>query len=106
MIPIIDSVLGIANKFIPDKNARLEFEKEMAKINISDYKEKKTLLEKIVPITFPLLVWVMCLGLLVNVVYGALGKGQPYIVDPLHYELIKWFMIALFGKKIVQKFSK
>lgn len=106
MLPIIDSVLSIANKFIPNKESQLEFEKKIKEIELEEYKEKKTLLEKIVPITFPLLVWVMVLGLLVNVVFAIKEKGQPYVVDPLHFELIKWFMIALFGKKIVQKLNK
>lgn len=103
---IIDNVLGIVNKFVPDKNAQAELQKELSKIDLEMYKEKKSLLEKVVPITFPILVWIMALGLLVNVIYGAIGKPQPYIVNDLHFELIKWFMIALFGKKTIEKFTK
>lgn len=38
---IIDNIIEIGKKFLPDKNAQLEYEIEMRKLDISEFQEKK-----------------------------------------------------------------
>ena len=38
---IIDNVIEVGKKFLPDKNKQLEFELEMRKIDLNEFQEKK-----------------------------------------------------------------
>ena len=114
MIPIIDSVLSIADKFIPDKNAKLEFEKEMKNLEIETLKEKGNYLEKVnkaIPLVLPSFL-IALLGMFVLVfmsdfIFSILGKEAPIIhIDSRLIDFCQWFMAFLFGKKTIQKFSK
>lgn len=107
---IIDEAIKLINKFIPDKTNQQQIEKELRELDIKEYEAKKSLIDKIIPITFPLLVWVMSMGLLFNVLAPWISlifkcETPIYIVDNLHFELIRWFMVVLFGKKTIEKFS-
>lgn len=75
---VIDKALDIANKFIPDKDAQVELEKRLRELDIEDAKTKQKLFEKIIPITFPLCVWIGCAycawGLLLSIFAFVLEK--------------------------------
>ena len=70
MIPILDEVLKLGNKVIPDKNSQMEFEKKIIEVNQEIIKNNKSLLDRIVPITFPLCVWT-----LIIFAFAQLGVG-------------------------------
>ena len=70
MIPILDEVLKLGNKVIPDKNSQMEFEKKVIEANQEIIKNNKSLLDRIVPITFPLCVWT-----LIIFAFAQLGVG-------------------------------
>ena len=57
---ILDKTLEIVNKFVPDKNAQAELEKELRRLDIEDAKTKQKLFERIIPLTFPICVWIGC----------------------------------------------
>lgn len=59
MLPILDEILKLGNKVIPDKNSQMELEKKLLEVNQEIVKSNKSLLDKIVPVTFPLCVWVL-----------------------------------------------
>lgn len=107
----IDEALKIINKFIPNKENADQIELELRKLENEDFVNRKSLIDKIVPITFPLLVWIMSIGLIFNVIAPWISlffkvETPIYQIEPYHYELIKWFMFALFGKKTIEKFAK
>lgn len=107
---ILDEIMKLANKFIPDKGSQNDFMLEMYKLDLQEVKEKKDLLEKIVPMTFPLLVYVMVFGLISNILAGWISlifkvETPIYQIESYHYELIKVFCIALFSKKTIEKFT-
>lgn len=106
-IMLISKLLDLGNKYIPDKDKRLEYEKSLAELEIQSYEAKKTLLERVIPVTFPLLVWILCLGLFSNVIAPWISliftcETPIYNVDPLHAEIIKFFLIGFFGKRTVE----
>lgn len=114
MIPLIDNILNMANKFIPDKNAKLEFEKEMKKLEIESLKEKGDYIDKInktIPFVLPsfllALLLMFILVFMSDYIFSILGKEAPIIhIDDRLIEFCKWFMAFLFGKKTISKFSK
>lgn len=70
MIPILDELLKIGNKFIPDKNSQVEFEKKILEANQEIIKSNKSLLDKVIPITFPLCVWTLVIFSFVQLAVG------------------------------------
>ncbi|WP_163468448.1 hypothetical protein [Fusobacterium sp. IOR10] len=114
MIPLIDNILNMANKFIPDKNAKLEFEKEMKKLEIESLKGKGDYIEKInktIPFVLPCfllaLLFMFFLVFLSDFFFSVLGKEAPIIpIDDRLIEFCKWFVAFLFSKKTISKFSK
>lgn len=61
---IIDKVIDIGKKFLPDKDKQLEYEIEMRKLDLEDFKEKKGIITKIFHLVFPFAVFVF-LGMIV-----------------------------------------
>lgn len=114
VIPLIDNVLSIANKFIPDKDKKLEFEKEMKKLEIETLKGKENYLEKVnksIPFVLPgflfALLIMFVLTFMSDFIFSILGKEAPIIrIDDRLIEFCEWFMAFLFGKKTISKFSK
>lgn len=114
MISILDNILGIANKFIPDKNKRLEFEKEIKKLEIKSLKEKGNYLEKVnksIPFVLPgfllALLIMFSLVFLSDFLFSIFGKEAPIIpIDDRLIEFCKWFVGFLMGKKTISKFAK
>lgn len=110
---IIDKVLEIANKFIPDKNAQAELEKELRKIDIEELKAKADYVEKInkcIPMVLPafllVLLFQFCLNYLTDWFFTVfIGEAPILHIDDRLVEFCQWFMGFLFGKKTVEKFA-
>ena len=112
-IPVVDKLLEIGNKLIPDKDAQLEYEKKIRELDIENMKVNKELFAKIIPITFPLCVWLGCLfclwGLVLSVMAGV--KEGRYIFFEVKIPSFLMmtcgvFVTGLFGKKNVAEFFK
>ncbi len=110
---IIDKVLDIVNKFIPDKSTQAELEKELRKIDIEELKVKADYIEKInkcIPLVLPAfflaLLIMFSLTFLSDFIFAILGKEAPIIhIDDRLIEFNKWFLSFLFGKKTIEKFA-
>ncbi|CAL7897107.1 hypothetical protein [Fusobacterium necrophorum] len=112
-IPVVDKLLEIGNKLIPDKDAQLEYEKKIRELDIENMKVNKELFAKIIPITFPVCVWIGCLfclwGLFLSVM--AFVKEGRYIFFEVKIPSFLMmtcgvFVTGLFGKKNVAEFFK
>lgn len=111
---IIDKVLEIANKFIPDKNAQAQLEKELRQADIEELKAKGEYLEKLnkaIPLVLPgfllALLLMFVLTFLSDFIFGIIGREAPIIhIDDRLVEFCKWFVGFLFSKKAIEKFGK
>ena len=111
---IVDEVLQIINKFIPNKANQAKVEIELRKIELEELKEKGNYLEKInkcVPFVLPSfllsLLLMFVLTFLSDFIFSILGKEAPIIhIDDRMVEFCKWFVGFLFGKKTIEKFGK
>ena len=110
---ILDDVIKIVNKFIPDKNAQVQAEIELRKLNIEHLKEKGKYLEKInecIPFVLPsfllILAFMFLLNYLTDWFYSCfIGEAPVIHIDDRLVEFCKWFVRFLFGKKTIEKFS-
>lgn len=111
---IIDKVLEIANKFIPDKNAQAQLEKELRQADIEELKAKGEYLEKLnkaIPLVLPgfllALLLMFVLTFLSDFIFGIIGREAPIMhIDDRLVEFCKWFVGFLFSKKAIEKFGK
>lgn len=107
---MFEEILKLANKFVPNKESQAAFMVELQKLEIEDFKNKQNILEKVIPVTFPILVWVMVAGLISNLLGGWISlifkcETPIYKIEPYHYELIKVFCVAFFSKRTIEQFS-
>ncbi len=58
IVNIINELLSLGEKLIPDKESSLAFERKMQELSKQITKENKTLLHRVIPLTFPISVWV------------------------------------------------
>jgi len=110
---ILDKTLEIVNKFVPDKNAQAELEKELRRLDIEDAKTKQKLFERIIPITFPLCVWIGCAwcawGLILSILAFILEKRYIFFEVNVPTFLIMccgMFGAGLWGKKNIGEYFK
>ena len=56
---ILDNIIEIGKKFLPDKNSQLEYEIEMRKLDISEFQEKKGIITRAFHLVFPfsVIIW-------------------------------------------------
>lgn len=110
LVPGLDEILKIANKFIPDKDAQIELEKKALEVNQEIIKSNKTVLEKVIPLTFPLMCWFLTLyGLLYAIVgvYTFFKVGE-FMAIPFPEPITKLAMIfacGLMGKWNIEKLT-
>lgn len=52
---IIDDIIEVGKKFLPDKDKKLEYEIEMRKLNLDEFKEKKGIITKMFHLVFPIM---------------------------------------------------
>ena len=107
----LDKVLEIGTKWIPDKKGQMELEEKLLEVNEKIIKSNKSLLDKVIPVTFPFCVWILALYALVNLVLGvytlltggtALALPFPEIIS----RLAVIFACGLVGKWNVKEFTK
>ena len=55
---ILDDIVEIGKKFLPDKDKQLEYEIEMRKLDLDEFKEKKGIMTRIFHLVFPFAVLV------------------------------------------------
>lgn len=111
---MIDEILSIVNKFIPDKSNQVQIELELKKLELDELREKGNYLEKLnkaIPLVLPAfllaLLVMFSINYLTDFVFGVIGREAPIIhIDDRLVEFCKWFMAFLFGKKTIEKFSK
>lgn len=103
MIPVLDELLKIGNKFIPDKSSQAEFEKKILEVNQEIIKSNKPLLDKVIPVTFPLCVWSIVVFAFIQMgvgLYSLYNKGV-WLEIPLPKEVSQLafvFACGLVGK--------
>ena len=109
---MIDEVLKIANKFIPDKTSQAELAIELAKIEIEDFKEKKGLITKAFHLVFPLGVFALICMYVVEFFlrvrqYLTVGEWITISIIPNGLELLCLvFLSLLMPKKILDSIMK
>lgn len=106
---MIDKVLEIINKFIPDKTNQAAVEVELRKLELEELKEKGNYLEKInkcIPFVLPAFLLGLLLMFLLNYLTDwffsvFIGEAPIIHIDDRLVEFCKWFVGFLFGKKAV-----
>lgn len=103
LVPGLDEILKLANKFIPDKDAQIELEKKVMETNQEIIKSNKNLLEKVVPLTFPLCVWTLVIFAFVQMYVGitSLKDNGVWLAIPFPTEIFQLafvFVCGLVGK--------
>ncbi len=98
IVPGIKTLLDMGNKNIVDKSEKLEYEKKLLEVNEQIIKSNRKLLDKIVPITFPLVTW--CFTLIPTIAFfyslWRFHKTGTFFEIPLPLEwLEKMFYIVL-----------
>ena len=51
---IIDNIIEVGKKFLPDKEKQMEYELEMRKIDLSEFQEKKGIIKRTFHLVFPM----------------------------------------------------
>ena len=111
---MIDEVLKIVNKFIPDKSNQVQIELELKKLELDELREKGNYLERLnkaIPLVLPAfllsLLGMFVITYLSDFIFSICGKEAPIIhIDDRLVDFYKWFVAFLFGKKTIEKFSK
>lgn len=111
---VIDKILDIVNKFIPDPENKSKFEKELRELDIEELKQKGEYLEKItkcIPLVLPAFLLTLLLMFItqftMDVVFSVLGKESPIVhIDDRLVTFCQMFMGWLFSKKTIEKFGK
>ena len=106
---MIDKVLEIINKYIPDKTSQAQAEIELRKLSIEELKIKGDYLEKInkcIPFVLPAFLLVLLLmftmTFLSDFIFSVLGKEAPLIhIDDRLIEFCKWFVGFLLEKRLL-----
>lgn len=105
---MIDEVLKVVNKFIPDKGTQAELTLELAKLEIEDFKEKKGIITKAFHLVFPGGVFVLICMYIVEFYlrvrqYLIVGEWITISIVPNGLELMCLvFLSLLMPKKILE----
>lgn len=108
----MDKLLGVIfpliEKFIPNKNEQLEFQLELMKLDLEEFKEKKGIIKRAFHLIFPFVVLVWLVLLVVQFylkvsyfVEKDIWLMQDFIPRELHLVVI-WFLCLLMPKKILE----
>lgn len=109
MIPVLSDLLKIGNKLIPDKDAQIEFEKKILEANQEIIKSNKNLLDKVIPITFPLCIWTLVIFTFIQIYVGltSLKTKGTWVAIPFPTEIFQLalvFACGLVGKWNIKEF--
>lgn len=108
----VNSVLGIINKFIPDKSNQLQAELELTKLEVEDYTNKKgSHLEKVVTMVFPTIAFTFCAYLISNLIGMWIGfifkiESPIFPVDEDLYKIIMIYLAGFFGNRSVKSWKE
>lgn len=108
----MDKLLGVIfpliEKFIPNKNEQLEFQLELMKLDLDEFKEKKGIITRAFHLIFPfvVLVWLVLLiaQFYLKVSYlieKDVWLMQDFVPKELHL-VVLWFLCLLMPKKIME----
>ncbi|MEG1286967.1 MAG: hypothetical protein RSD13_02805 [Clostridium sp.] len=111
---IINKVLDIINKFVPESENKAKLEKELRELDIEELKQKGEYLEKIskcIPFVLPCFLLALLLMFItqftMDVVFSIAGRESPIVhIDDRLVSFCQMFMGWLFSKKTIEKFSK
>ena len=109
---MIDEVLKIVNKFIPDKTDQAQVTIELAKLEVEDFKNKKGIITRAFHLVFPFAAFVLvCMYIIefylrVNQ-YLVVGEWITISIVPNGLELIVLiFLSLLMPKKLLEPIIK
>ena len=108
----MDKLLGVIfpliEKFIPNKNEQLEFQLELMKLDLEEFKEKKGIIKRAFHLIFPFVVLVWLVLLVVQFylkvsyfVEKDVWLIQDFVPKELHL-VVLWFLCLLMPKKIME----
>lgn len=108
----MDKILGVIfpliEKFIPNKNEQLEFQLELMKLDLEEFKEKKGIIKRAFHLIFPFVVLVWLILLVVQFylkvsyfVEKDVWLIQDFVPKELHL-VVLWFLCLLMPKKIME----
>lgn len=105
---ILDDIIEVGKKFLPDKDKKLEYEIEMRKLNLDDFKEKKGIVTRIFHLVFPIMTLVLTGMYVVEFYlrckqYQLTGDWITVSIVPSGMELLVLvFLSLLMPKKILE----
>ena len=108
----MDKLLGVIfpliEKFIPNKSEQLEFQLELMKLDLEEFKEKKGIIKRAFHLVFPLTVVVWLLFLIAQFfvkmqyfIEKDIWLMQDFVPKELHL-VVLWFLCLLMPKKIME----
>lgn len=108
----MDKLLGVIfpliEKFIPNKNEQLEFQLELMKLDLDEFKEKKGIIKRAFHLIFPFVVLVWLILLVVQFylkvsyfIEKDVWLMQDFVPKELHL-VVLWFLCLLMPKKIME----
>lgn len=109
---MIDEVLKIINKFIPDKTTQAEITIELARLELEDFKNKKGIITKAFHLVFPFAAFVLVCMYIVEFYlrvnqYLVVGEWITISIVPNGLELIVLiFLSLLMPKKLLEPIIK
>lgn len=114
---MIDGVIEIINKFIPDKDKQEEAKRQLIEaqikaneVELETLKTKMPLVDRMVSLTFPLLAYILAFGYLVDIlfqVWSGVFRTEMLIINiPVELkELVTTYIMFFFGSRTIQKFA-
>lgn len=109
---MIDEILKIINKFIPDKTDQAQVAVELAKLEVEDFKNKKGIITRAFHLVFPFAAFVLVCMYIVEFYlrvnqYLAVGEWITISIVPNGLELIVLiFLSLLMPKKLLEPIIK
>ncbi len=113
LVPVVKSAIDTVRKNVTDKDKQIELETKLLEINAEIIKSNKQLLEKVVPLTFPILVWFLVI-IPTIVIMGSVIRfwktGTYYEIIPIKewmehlFYITMVFVSGLVGKWNIDKF--
>lgn len=108
MEKLLGVIFPLIEKFIPNKNEQLEFQLELMKLDLEEFKEKKGIIKRAFHLVFPLTVVVWLLFLVAQFFMKAqyfIEKDvwliQDFVPKELHL-VVLCFLCLLMPKKILE----
>lgn len=113
MLPV-NAILDLIKRFIPDKGAQDEALKEFYKLQATNTeydKQKLTMIEKMVYLTFPMTVYILLFGFVCDILlqlWSCIGLRETMILNIPSglIDIVKLYLGFFFGKRTVEKFTK